>query len=444
MSEMNTREERGRMALLRGYLVDLMNLFTKMLDLDYHYAVIRRDYGNRFVLTEFVQKSLSIVVVSLNRFVKDVGTLSASALTFYSILAFIPLVALVFAIAKGFGAGEALQGELLKHMQSSPELAGYIIDFANNALANTRGGVLTGVGIVILLWAVIKMLHSTELAMNRIWGIRKGRNIRRMFTDYLSIMFIAPILMIVVSSLNVYLSSNLETYLPVAGSIILRLLKLLPYVLVWLLFIFLYMFMPATPVKFKHALIAGVVAGTVYQIVQWFYIRFQVGVSSYNAIYGGLAALPLLLVWLQLSWSVVLWGTELCYIFRNRHFMYKSELLRDTSWMETTEWAVKIVRYVARVYVSHGGGPSLGMLNKELKMDTGKLRLILQELVDRHILVEAKEDEDYFYYPAMDFHFLSVGDIIIHLSRVEESTDEVWKREFMEAIRVGYANDKLI
>lgn len=444
MSEMNTREERGRMALLRGYLVDLMNLFTKMLDLDYHYAVIRRDYGNRFVLTEFVQKSLSIVVVSLNRFVKDVGTLSASALTFYSILAFIPLVALVFAIAKGFGAGEALQGELLKHMQSSPELAGYIIDFANNALANTRGGVLTGVGIVILLWAVIKMLHSTELAMNRIWGIRKGRNIRRMFTDYLSIMFIAPILMIVVSSLNVYLSSNLETYLPVAGSIILRLLKLLPYVLVWLLFIFLYMFMPATPVKFKHALIAGVVAGTVYQIVQWFYIRFQVGVSSYNAIYGGLAALPLLLVWLQLSWSVVLWGTELCYIFRNRHFMYKSELLRDTSWMETTEWAVKIVRYVARVYVSHGGGPSLGMLNKELKMDTGKLRLILQELVDRHILVEAKEDEDYFYYPAMDFHSLSVGDIIIHLSRVEESTDEVWKREFMEAIRVGYANDKLI
>ena len=441
---MNTREERSRMALLKGYLVDLMNLFTKMLDLDYHYAVIRRDYGNRFVLTESVQKSLSIVVVSLNRFVKDVGTLSASALTFYSILAFIPLVALVFAIAKGFGAGEALQGELLKHMQSSPELAGYIIDFANNALANTRGGVLTGVGIVILLWAVIKMLHSTELAMNRIWGIRKGRSIRRMFTDYLSIMFIAPILMIVVSSLNVYLSSNLETYLPVAGSIILKLLKLLPYVLVWLLFIFLYMFMPATPVKFKHALIAGVVAGTVYQIVQWFYIRLQVGVSSYNAIYGGLAALPLLLVWLQLSWSVVLWGTELCYIFRNRHFMYKSELLRDTSWMETTEWAVKIVRYVARVYVGHGGGPSLGMLNKELKMDTGKLRLILQELVDRHILVEAKEDEDYFYYPAMDFHSLSVGDIIIHLSRVEESTDEVWKREFMTAIRAGYANDKLI
>ena len=124
--------------------------------------------------------------------------------------------------------------------------------------------------------------------------------------------------------------------------------------------------------------------------------------------------------------------------------MYKSELLGDASWMETTEWAVKIVRYVARVYVTEGGGPSLGMLNRELKMDTGKLRLVLQELVDRHILVEAKEDDDYFYYPATDFHALSVGDVIINLSRVEESTDEQWKRTFMDTIRAGYADDKLI
>ena len=87
--------------------------------------------------------------------------------------------------------------------------------------------------------------------------------------------------------------------------------------------------MPATPVKFKYAILAGIIAGTVYQVMQWFYIRFQIGVSSYNAIYGSLAALPLLLVWLQLSWSIVLWGTELCYIFRNRHCMYLNSLDRE-------------------------------------------------------------------------------------------------------------------
>ena len=422
----------------------MTSLFTRMLDLDFHYAVIRRDYGKRLVLTEMVQKVVSIAVVSVNRFVKDAGTISASALTFYSILAFIPLVALVFAIAKGFGAGEALQTELMNQLQNNPDIANYVIGLANNALANTRGGLVTGVGIVILLWAVIKMLRSTEMSMNRIWGVRKGRSIRRMFTDYLSILFVAPIFIILVSSLNVFLSSNIEQYFPVAGSFLLRLLKLLPYVLVWVLFIFLYMFMPATPVKFRHALTAGIIAGTVYQLVQWFYIRFQVGVSSYNAIYGGLAALPLLLVWLQLSWSIVLWGTELCYIFRNRHFMYKSELVGDASWMETTECAVKIVRYVARVYVTQGGGPSLGMLNQELKMNTGKLQLVLQELVDRHILVEAKEDEDYFYYPAMDFHALTIGDIIVNLSRVKESRDEAWKRKFEKVILSGYADERLI
>ena len=124
--------------------------------------------------------------------------------------------------------------------------------------------------------------------------------------------------------------------------------------------------------------------------------------------------------------------------------MYKSELVGDASWMETTECAVKIVRYVARVYVTQGGGPSLGMLNQELKMNTGKLQLVLQELVDRHILVEAKEDEDYFYYPAMDFHALTIGDIIVNLSRVKESRDEAWKQKFEKVILSGYADERLI
>ena len=102
------------------------------------------------------------------------------------------------------------------------------------------------------------------------------------------------------------------------------------------------MFMPTTPVKFKYALVAGIVAGTVFQIVQWFYLRFQIGVSSYNAIYGGLAALPLLLVWLQLSWSIVLWGTELCYIMRNRHFLYRNAMNADNKWVDNVEVTLRM------------------------------------------------------------------------------------------------------
>ena len=125
-----------------------------------------------------------------------------------------------------------------------------------------------------------------------------------MFTDYFSIIFIAPILMILVSSLNLFMtSSGWQENFPLISSFLQIVIKLLPYMLVWMLFIFLYMFMPATPVKFKHAFVAAMIAGTVYQIIQWFYIRFQIGMSSYSAIYGTLAALPLLLVWFCLLYT---------------------------------------------------------------------------------------------------------------------------------------------
>ena len=422
---------------------EIMRNVKNLSDLDYHYAVLRRDRQHRFIIAELLQKSLSVLIVSINRFLKDACNVSASALTFYSILSFIPIVALAFAIAKGFGVGTSLEELIRGQFSNNESLASTIVEYANSALANAKGGVVTGFGIVILLWSVIKVLNSTELTMNRIWGIRKGRSIRRMFTDYLSIIFIVPILIILISSLNVFMGTDLKSEFPVLGDYLLRLFKFLPYLLVWMLFIFLYMFMPAAPVKFKHAFIAGMVAGTVYQIVQWFYIRFQIGVTSYNAIYGSLAALPLLLVWLQLSWCVVLWGTELCYILRNRHFMYKSELIGDTGWMETMEHAIRVVKYVAKVYVNNEGGPSLTMINKEMKMNTGKLRLVLEELMDRHILVGAKEDDDYYYYPASDFHRLSVAEIILNLSRVEESKDQEWKEQFSKAIRAEFSANKL-
>ena len=303
---MNRLKEHKGISLLLRYKKEMLRRMDCLLDLDYHYMVLRRDYGNRFVITEFLQKALSIVVVSFNRFIKDACTISASALTFYSILSFIPLMALAFALAAGFGAREALEKEFMLQLGDNQEFAGQLLGYVTKAIDHAKGGVITGVGIVILLWSVIKVLNSTEMTMNRILWVRKGRSLRRMFTDYFSIIFIAPILMILVSSLNLFMtSSGWQENFPLISSFLQIVIKLLPYMLVWMLFIFLYMFMPATPVKFKHAFVAAMIAGTVYQIIQWFYIRFQIGMSSYSAIYGTLAALPLLLVWLQLVVVVV-------------------------------------------------------------------------------------------------------------------------------------------
>lgn len=304
--------------------------------LDFYYAILRKDWKRSTIFGDMFLKILAVLVISGHRFIKDSCIVSASALTFYSVLSLVPIVALVLGIAKGFGVYSLLENQLHQQTFTNPEIVDFVLQFANQALENTQGGLITGIGIVFLLWAVIKVLGNTELAMNQIWGVVRGRSVTKKFTDYLSIMFIAPIFVVLISSINVFLTSNLQTiamedgFLSYASSLIITLLNFLPFILVWMLFIFLYMFMPTTRVRFKYALLAGIVAGSVYQVVQWFYIRFQIGVSSYNAIYGSLAALPLLLVWLQLSWSIVLWGTELCYIMKNRHFMFRDVMDKES------------------------------------------------------------------------------------------------------------------
>ena len=390
---------------------------------------------------------MAVVVVSVDRFIKDASTISASALTFYSTLSFIPVVALILAIARGFGADESLQNWLKEQSYTNPEVMQWIMDIAAKALDNTKGGLIAGFGVVLLIWSVIRMLSSTELAMNRIWGVKKGRTLVKKFTDYMSILFIAPILVVLISSMNVFMMSNLQAYamdeglLSYASVALKAILTIVPYVLVWFLFIFLYMFMPTTPVRFKYALVAGIVAGTIFQIVQWFYIRFQVGVSSYNAIYGGLAALPLLLVWLQLSWSIVLWGTELCYIMRNRHFLYRENMYADKRWVDNVDVTLKMLTFISDEYTHNHGGPTLASICKRLRMSSSKVRIILQELVDKKVLVEVREDDDVSYFPAVDFHHLSYSDIIVRLSHIDENRGEAWKVRFVEAINHEFSKD---
>ena len=422
------------------------NNFKRILSLDFYYSVLRRDWRISTFLTDVLLKTLAVIVVSLDRFIKDASTISASALTFYSTLSFIPVVALILAIARGFGAAKTFEDWLKEQTYTNPDVMEWVMSIANKALDNTQGGVIAGFGIVLLLWSVIRMLSSTELAMNRIWGVKKGRSLAKKFTDYMSILFIAPILVILISSMNVFMMSNLQAYamdegfLSYASAALKAILTLVPYVLVWFLFVFLYMFMPTTPVRFKYALVAGIIAGTIFQIVQWFYIKFQVGVSSYNAIYGGLAALPLLLVWLQLSWSIVLWGTELCYIMRNRHFLYRDANI-SVRWVDDVNVTVKMLGFIAGQYQSGLGGATLADICKKLKMSSSKVRVVLQELVDRNILVEVKDDDDVSYYPAVDFHHLSLADIIIRLSHADESKGVEWKVRFQQAIRQEFSKD---
>ena len=245
----------------------------------------------------FFIKQLRVIVLAVREFRGNQCQLNASALTFYTLLSIVPVVAMAFGIAKGFGFDQLLEKQLLAKFPGQEQTIGQIIAFANNLLKDTQGGLIAGVGVIVLFWTVIKVLNSIEASFNDIWGIKQGRSLGRKVSDYLSIMLICPFFVIASSGVTVFLSTQIElivqklAFLGSLGTLILLSLHILPYVIMWVLFTFIYVFMPNTKVNLSSGIIGGIVAGTIYQVVQVIYIKFQVGVGNANVIYGSFAAL---------------------------------------------------------------------------------------------------------------------------------------------------------
>lgn len=278
---------------------------------------------------QFVVKFIRMLIMAVRGFIEDHCSLRASALTFYSVLSIVPVAALIFGIAKGFGVEATLKQELSVKFAEHHAVLEKIYAFADSMLKNAKSGMIAGVGVAVLFWTVMKVIGNIEHSFNYIWGVKVHRSVFRKFSDYMSLMLICPILIIMAGSANLFITTQLDkiivdgaAIMPNGGEIILNTLKLmvlktLPYLFAWMLFTFIYVFMPNTRVKISSALFAGVVAGTSYQMLQSGYIILQVWLSKYNAIYGSFSALPLFLIWLQLSWIIVLFGAELSFASQN-------------------------------------------------------------------------------------------------------------------------------
>lgn len=280
---------------------------------------------------------LRIFALSLSEFARDKCTLHASALTFFTLLSIVPIFAMAFGIAKGFGL-ETMLHERLMELEGQQEVIRRIIEFSESMLQNTKGGVIAGVGVLLLFWSVIQVLQNIEKSFNHIFAVQKERTLIRKLADYMTIMLVCPILVILSGSLTVFISTqvtNMITHFGQAGvfigPVMIKLLALTPYLIFWLLLTFLYVVMPNTRVNKGSAFFGGVVAGTLYQLVQVLYITSQLVVSKFGAIYGSFAALPLFLVWLQLSWQIVLYGAELAFAHQNEETYEFEEESRNAS-----------------------------------------------------------------------------------------------------------------
>lgn len=265
----------------------------------------------------FIVRSYRILWNSALAFSRNEDSLKASALTFYTLISIVPFLAVTFGIATGFGFEQFLENEIKSYFKEQEEVITYAIRFARSALQNAKGGVIAGVGLIALLWTNLSLLATIENALNDIWHVRQPRSWAKKLTDYLAVMIICPIFFVVSSSVSVYLMTQLaETakeshLLELMSPFLLFILRLVPFFLSVLLFVVMYLFIPNVRVRVRPRIIAGIFAGIAFQCWQWIYIRFQVEIASYGAIYGTFAALPLFLVWLQVSWLIVLAGAEL-------------------------------------------------------------------------------------------------------------------------------------
>ena len=243
----------------------------------------------------------------------------ASALSYSTLLAIVPILAVVFAIARGFGYNKYIELWFRESLSTQPQVADIIVGFVNSYLVHTQSGIFLGVGLVFMLYSVLMLISNIEDTFNQIWQLSSTRPIIRSITNYLAICFLFPIIIVVSTGLSIFMETVADTMdgFRILGPAIRRMLSLAPCVLMSLMFIILYVYMPNTKVRFSSAIVPGILAGIAMQVLQLAYIHSQIWVTGYNAIYGSFAALPLFMLWVQISWTICLFGAQLTFTNEN-------------------------------------------------------------------------------------------------------------------------------
>lgn len=369
-----------------------------------------------FSIKTFFHKASRVIWKSADAFVKNDDYLKASALTYYTLISIVPFLAVAFGIATGFGFELYLEEELKNAFDEQQEVIDYAIKFARSLLQNAKGSLIIGVGLIALFWTNLSMLSNIESALNDIWRVKQPRSWPKKLTDYLAVMILAPIFVVISSSLSFYLITQItETaksspYLEFMSSTLLLLLKAAPFLLSALLFIMIYTFIPNVRINARPRIIAGILAGIAFQLWQWVYIKFQVEISNYGAIYGTFAALPLFLLWLQVSWLIVLGGAEMAAHIENEMSYTGTGSSEKFCTISKRQLGLLVLQRCVRAF-SRGKPPVTAMqVAQDLGVPLMTIQHMLDVLEDSNILVEvvSHDSSRNGYFPGKDAELLTL------------------------------------
>ncbi|MCM1476697.1 MAG: YihY/virulence factor BrkB family protein [Bacteroides sp.] len=339
------------------------------------------------------------------------------ALTYRTLLAIVPALALLCAIGRGFGLQELLKQELIKYLPSQAQVLQSAFGFVDSYLSEASGGVFVGVGIIFLLWTLISLLSCVEDCFNTIWQVIKGRQFWRKVTDYLAIFIVLPVLMICASGLSLFMTTSLKTLLPFSfiDSALSVLFDCLSVVLSCLFFAGSYMLIPNTKVKPVPALISGAIVGTAFQILQWVFVSGQMYVAKYNAIYGSFSFLPLMLIWLQLVWLFTLIGGVMCYASQNISEFNFSDKIKKISTSYKLQITLMVMGIISNRFVKGEKPMSAAEISLNYNIPINLMKPIVIKLHEAGLINYLHSaDNDMSQrplQPAMEVEHLTVGDV---------------------------------
>ena len=374
------------------------------------------DFYQKGPLRRAIGNTVKVVVIAVRTFLDDKVMTKAAALTYSTLFAIVPILALIFAVARGFGFENIVTGLIQKGLAEDNETLTSVMQFIDGYMQYVSSGAFIGIGLLFLLFSVYSLADGIETNLNSIWHVKQNRGMGRKITDYFSLILLIPIGIICLSGMSVLTSkilSRMEGFL-LLGGFVQFLIIALPYLVAGFILTGFYMFMPNTKVKFSHAIIPGFIAGILFQILQNLYFDGQLSLSSYNQIYGGFAALPLFLFWLNISWAIILFGCELAYVSQNNDsFNYFKEPDKISRRHEDF-YCLMVMAYICKRFKKHQPALTRKELADELHIPLRYVVSSLDALNEAGLLetVLQNDEREPAYVPATDSQSITVVKVL--------------------------------
>ena len=339
-----------------------------------------------------------VVFLVLKGFQDNECPLHASSLTYISLMAIVPILALALAILRGLGAGDWAEQRIIQSIAVMPDQFQNFVVNLFTYVKNTNFATLGGIGLLLLLWVVVQVLGRVEMSFNRVWGVTLHRRMLRKFSDYLSIVMVVPILMVAATTINATLSNLalvqlLQERFGYARFLYSWFLSFLPLLATWTAFVFLYKLMPNTRVLTMPAVVSGIIGGSLWVGWQGLYIELQIGISRYNAIYGTLASVPIFLFWLYISWWIILLGAEIGFALQNYSTYKMEQKAHEASTHSRIMLALAIMSHAAQSMMINVPKFEINTYAHIHRVPVRLLQEVVEALVKANLLADVSDGE---------------------------------------------------